>query len=283
MVRRPVAPHFYSGDCAAQVEEFLADFEPPAEPARPIAGLVPHAGWVYSGAVAARVISCLRPAAPQTFILFGAVHSWGVQPGAVYPSGAWDTPVGEVEVDEELARRLIETCSDYLTNDPNSHTREHSIEVQLPMIKLLYPEARIVPIAMPPSPAADRAGRCVGTALANQDRRVAVLGSSDLTHYGPSYGFAPWGTGPEAKEQMRQNDQRLIDLVLALHADRVVAEASARSNACGGGAIAATTAAARALGAEQAALVEYTTSHDVMNESDESFQMAVGYAGIIFG
>ena len=283
MKRAPVARPFYSGDCAAQIDAFLAGFEPPAEPAEPIAGLVPHAGWAYSGAVAAKVIRSLQKTKPETFVIFGAVHAWGMREGAVYAAGSWETPLGDVAVDEELAAALIERCSDHLTDDPASHAQEHSIEVQVPMIKVLHPAARIVPIAMPPAETAFAAGAAVGAALADCGRRVAVLGSTDLTHYGPNYGFAPWGRGPAAREKMRENDRRIIDLALAFEPEAVVAEAAANSNACGAGAIAATVAAAGAMGADQAALIDYTTSHDVMGDPPEAFQMAVGYAGILFG
>ncbi len=283
MKRRPVAPHFYSGDCAEQIENFLAGFEPPSEPAKPSAGIVPHAGWVFSGAVAAKVVKCLQAASPEAFVIFGAVHSWGAKHGAVYPTGSWDTPLGEVEVDAELAKLLLEKCSQHLTSDPGSHAQEHSIEVQVPIIKHLHPEARIVPIAMPPGPEAAAAGAAVGSVLRGSGRRTAVLGSTDLTHYGPSYGFAPWGVGSAALEKMHQNDRRIIDLALGFEADKVVGEAQKNSNACGAGAVAATVAAAAASGAGKSALVEYTTSHDVMDERPDAFQMAVGYAGIIFG
>ena len=283
MKRRPVAPHFYSGDCAGQIEKFLAGFEPPAESANALAGIVPHAGWAYSGAVAAKVIKCLQALKPDAFVIFGAVHAWGVEEGAVDPAGSWDTPLGEVDVDEELAELLLDKCAKCLTSAPGSHAQEHSIEVQVPMIKCLHPEAGIVPIAMPPGANVAAAGAAVGAALAESDRKVAVLGSTDLTHYGPSYGFTPWGTGAEARKKMHKNDRRIIDLALAFEADKVVAEAHANSNACGAGAVAATVAAAKAMGAGQATLIEYTTSHDVMGDPPDAFTMAVGYAGILFG
>jgi len=283
MLRRPVARQFYPGDSAAQIETFLAGFEPPSDPAEPVAGLVPHAGWAYSGAVAAKVVKSLQKTSPQTFVIFGAVHSWGVADGAVYPSGSWETPLGEVPVDEELAAFLLEKCPGHLRSDADSHAQEHSIEVQVPMIEILHPGARIVPIAMPPMSSAAAAGAAVGAALAEADKPVAVLGSTDLTHYGRNYGFAPWGVGAAARDKMRENDRRIIDLALGLDAEAVVAEAAANSNACGAGAIAATVAAAKAMGAGRAALVDYTTSHDVMGDPPDTFQMAVGYAGILFG
>jgi AmmeMemoRadiSam system protein B len=283
MTRRAVAPHFYSGDCAAQVDGFLAGFTPPDELAQPIAGLVPHAGWLYSGAVAAKVIKCLQAASPESVVIFGAVHSWGVQDGAVYAAGAWATPGGELAVDEALAATLLEQCAGRLTDDADSHANEHSIEVQVPLIEQLLPGVPIVPIAMPPTAKAAATGSAVGAALLGAGKRVAVLGSTDLTHYGSSYGFTPWGVGAAAHRKMQENDRRIIDLALAFDADKVVEEAHRSSNACGAGAIAATVAAARAMGADKAALVEYITSHDMMGEPPEAFQMAVGYGGLIFG
>jgi len=283
MKRRPVALQFYAGDCSAQIDAFLKGFRPPAEPVAPIAGIVPHAGWVYSGAVAAKVIKSLQARSPEAFVIFGAVHSWGAEAGAVYASGSWDTPLGEAAVDEELAGLLLEKCPRELTDDPASHAQEHSIEVQIPMIKHLHPAAGIVPIAMPPTPNAAAVGTAVGAALAECGKTVAVLGSTDLAHYGANYGFAPWGAGAGARERMHENDRRIIDLALSYAADEIVAEARRSSNACGAGAIAATVAAAKAMGAGRAALVEYTTSHDVMGDPPDAFQMAVGYAGILFG
>ncbi len=283
MKRRPVALQFYAGDCAAQIDAFLAGFKPPEEPAGPLAGIVPHAGWAYSGAVAAKVIKSLQPASPETFVIFGAVHSWGVTEGAVYAAGSWDTPLGELAIDEALAKLLLEKCSRELTDDPASHAEEHSIEVQTPIIKHLCPNAGLVPIAMPPTANAAAIRTAVGAALAECGKKVAVLGSTDLTHYGANYRFAPWGTGAAAREKMHENDRRIIDLALTFAADDIVAEADRSSNACGPGAIAATAAAAKAMGADKAALIEYTTSHDVMGDPPDAFQMAVGYAGILFG
>jgi MEMO1 family protein len=283
MIRQPVASQFYAGAGPDQIDRFLAGFTPPDTPEHPFAGIVPHAGWSCSGAVAAKVIATLRAAKPETLVLFGAVHAWGVAEGGVYPDGAWATPFGEVAVDAELAELLLDRCPDALTADPQAHAREHAIEVQVPMIKHLHPGAQIVPIAMPPSPRAAAVGEAVGKVLAEAGRPVAVLGSTDLTHYGPNYGFVPWGTGPEAGEKMRANDRRMIDLILDFRAEAVQAEAEEHANACGPGAIAATVAAAKAMGAAQATLVEYTTSHEVLREASNRFDLAVGYAGIVFG
>src|SRR3972149_6706199 len=98
-VRRPAAPHFYAGDCVRATERFLRGFTPPAQPERVVAGIVPHAGWQYSGAVAAKVFESIRQKTPPaTFVFYGAVHQWagGI---AVYARGSWSTPLGDIAVD----------------------------------------------------------------------------------------------------------------------------------------------------------------------------------------
>lgn len=279
--RRPQAAGFYQSECNPErIEGYVAGFVSPAEPARPVAGVVPHAGWQYSGAVAAKVFRTLRErGSPRSFVLLGAVHRWGVDRNAVYASGSWQTPLGPVEVDELLARELLLRLPRDLAEDPAAHEGEHSLEVQVPFIRHFFPEAKIVPIAVPPGPGAVALGEGLGRALSGRDDAV-VIGSTDLTHYGAPYGFAPAGEGPEAREWMRENDRRMLHLVTGLEAEEIAAEARTHHNACGYGALAAAVAAARALGAPRGVLLEYTTSHDVAGE--RHFTMAVGYAGVVF-
>jgi AmmeMemoRadiSam system protein B len=157
---------------------------------------------------------------------------------------------------------------------------EHSIEVQIPFLQYLFPDAQILPVMVPPDRHAPVLGQKIGEYLAGQDKQVCVLGSTDLTHYGPSFWFTSYGTGAEALAQMKENDQRIIDMVVRMQAEMVVTEAEEHRNACGAGAIAATVAAANALGAERGYLLEHTTSQDVMPERPATD--FVGYAGIIF-
>ena len=117
--------------------------------------------------------------------------------------------------------------------------------------------------------------------LRHPARMQPIVGTTDLTHYGRAYyGFAPAGAGERALEWARANDEQVLDLILAMRAEDIVAEAAAHHNACGGGAIAGTIAAARALGAEKGYLLEYTTSHDVMPRGPATD--FVGYAAIVF-
>jgi AmmeMemoRadiSam system protein B len=246
-----------------------------------VAGIVPHAGWIFSGAVAAKVFKCISAkAGPDTFILLGAVHTGRPRGNSLYSRGAWATPLGDVKIDEDVAATLIKALAGDVSEDPYAHEGEHSLEVQVPFIKFLCPEAKIVPIAIPPDENAHITGRKIGEAAAGAGKKIVVVGTTDLTHYGDPYGFTPFGYGPGAKKRMRENDARIIELALLMRADDIRKEAQKSHNACGSGAMAATVAAAKAMGAEKGHLLEYTTSHDVMAEGE--FDMAVGYAGIVF-
>jgi AmmeMemoRadiSam system protein B len=280
-MRHPaVAGMFYprsESECRRLLDECLANAQAPQEAA--VGGIVPHAGWVFSGPTAAKVIRAL-PSDLRDVVLFGAVHLRGVPGPALYPRGAWWTPLGPVEVDEELGKEICEACGDLLAQDAEAHEGEHSIEVQVPFLRYRFPAARIVPIAVPPCQSAAELGSRIGRTLAGRPG-VAVLGSSDLTHYGPRYGFAPHGGGAAARKWVREvNDRAIIDVMLDLRADAVLAEFERHENACGPGAIAATLAAARAGGHAHGRLLEYTTSADVRPEwGGEDF---VGYAGVIY-
>lgn len=279
-VRAPCARPFYPGDCAQAIQRFLKGFAPPVEPGHAVAGIVPHAGWPYSGAVAAKVFAGIREKGkPDTFIIFGAVHRWaGIN--AVYGHGAWGTPLGDAEVDQALASRILEEAGEWVCEEPHAHSGEHSIEVQLPFIKYLFPKARIVPIAVNPDPRAVPLGRRIGEILREYDGKVVVIGSSDLTHYGDVYAFTPAGYGPQAHEWVRENDARIVRLAEQMKASEIPTEAGQHHNACGAGALAATVAAAQIAGAQRGYLVDYTTSYDVVPEG--VFRMAVGYAGLLF-
>lgn len=272
---------FDESSCRQQIQECLGEYHPPAEPVQVVAGIVPHAGWVFSGPTTGKVFKSIQEkASPKTFLIFGAVHVWGVGHAALFPEGDWETPCGTVTIDATLAERILESVADFVTADPSAHAREHSIEVQVPFIKQLFPEAQIVPIMVSPSLEASRLGKEIGKVLAEANADVMVLGSTDLTHYGPSFGFTPYGIGTEALQRMKENDRRIIDLAIQMQADSVVQEAEHHRNACGSGAIAATVAAAKELGAERGHLLEHITSQEVM--PDRQALDAVGYAGIIF-
>lgn len=283
--RRPVvAGRFYPGGerCLSAAREMLDGAgEPP--PGEAVGGIAPHAGWTYSGKLAAKTVNALAAGRPETVVLFTALHSWGVKTPAVYPEGAWETPAGLVTVDSELASALLAEAGDLVASDPLAHAEEHSGEVVVPFIQAALPGAKILPVAVPPSPRAHEVGEAAAKAAKGSGRKAVSVGSTDLSHYGRSaYGWAPKGEGRKALAWVRDvNDRRMVDLMLALEGEKVVAEAERSRNACGSGAVAAAIGWAREMGAARGVLLEYTTSHDVMRE-EEHPTMFVGYAAVVF-
>jgi AmmeMemoRadiSam system protein B len=220
---------------------------------------------------------------PEVMVLFGGVHRYRGREAALFGTGRWETPLGPVEIDARLAERIL-GHTNLIVDDPYAHEDEHSLEVQMPFIRHLFPAAKVVPLMVPVNNRAHEVGEAVGRTLSAYDYDALVVGTTDLTHYGPGYGFAPEGVGADGNSWAKEiNDRRFIELVCQMKATELVAEATVHKNACNAGATAATVAAVQALGATQGVLLEHTTSSEVLagklgGDSHDS----VGYAGIIF-
>ncbi|HPD29419.1 MAG TPA: AmmeMemoRadiSam system protein B [Phycisphaerae bacterium] len=287
-IREPaVAGQFYPGSrrqCEQEIAALLAKVGEPAKfTGLAVGGIVPHAGWVFSGAVAAEVIALLaRQGTVETFVVFGAMHRYGGRAaGAVFASGAWETPLGRIDVDEELADAVL-AGSEMLAEDAAAHDLEHAVEVQVPFIQHLAPSARILPLIVPPSASAPAVGAAVAEQAKALGRKAVFVGSTDLTHYGPRYRFTPMGCGPEALRWAKEvNDRRLLELVEALKSDQIVPEAIEHHNACGSGAVAAAMEAGKVMGADRAYVLRHTTSNEVARDRLGESADAVGYAGVV--
>jgi AmmeMemoRadiSam system protein B len=242
-----------------------------------VGGIVPHAGWYFSGNIACNVISCLAAGpAPDVLVIFG-MHLPSGSTNYIMTEGAWETPFGDLEIEARLAVGLAEEFPFHVEN-AYAFTPDNTIELQLPFIKYFFDKAKIVPMGVPPVKQSLEIGtRAVD--MANQlGLTVKVIGSTDLTHYGSNYGFLSKGTGAKALEWVKtENDRRIIDAMLAMDPDRVMDEARANRNACCAGAAATAIAAAKHLGADRAKKLTYATSHD--KSPGDSF---VGYVGILF-
>ncbi len=294
MIREPVfAGRFYADgevECRAAIDACLRSAEDDVGKAtavtqrdRIVGCVLPHAGWMFSGAVAART---LREVAarqhPQVLVIFGAIHVPGVAVASIFERGAWETPLGLASIDDRLSERLMGQTG-LLHSDPHAHDQEHSIEVEIPFVQHLLPDTLIVPIMVPADGQAASLGNAVGRACRSYGVRAAFACSTDLTHYGPSFGFTPQGVGEAGVHWAKEvNDRRMINLMLAMDGENAVEEAGRHRNACGSGAIAATLQACKALGADQATLLEHTTSCAVGKAlGHRSDNDSVGYAGMI--
>ncbi|MGB2822603.1 MAG: AmmeMemoRadiSam system protein B, partial [Phycisphaerae bacterium] len=281
------AGSFYPAEpaaCRREAAKLIAAAKLPADlPKRICGGIVPHAGWAYSGRLSALTLKALAAGGEyDTLVIFGADHWGAAKVGEVFDSGLWQTPLGNVAVDERVAKAIV-GAADCLRANPGCHAREHAIEVQVPLVKLILPKAKIVPITVPASEVAVQIGRAVGKVLAAKFPSAAVVGSTDLSHHGGHFP-APGGRGEAGMLWAEKNDRRMLDLIEALAAEKVIGEYKKRANACGPGAVAATLAACRILGAKRGRCLAYTNSYRVLRRMAPSItdDTTVGYASVIF-
>ena len=263
-----------ASECEREINNFLNDATvSPSSKNKLTGGIVPHAGWYFSGSIACNVINYLKKGnAPDVFVIFG-MHLGIEHPCYIMKEGAWETPFGNVQIEKEFAGELVKRFNF------NVETPEYfTVELQLPFIKYFFSNTKIVPIGVPPVKKSLDIGRAVADISTKLDIDIKVIGSTDLTHYGLNYGFMPEGIGYSAVDWVRKvNDKKIIDIMLEMDPDRVISEALKHQNACCSGAAATAIAAATQLGADHADAIVYATSYD--KGPSDSF---VGYTGIVF-
>jgi len=262
--RAAVAGSWYPGTSdriVAEVESYLAAVPSADLPGRLVGLISPHAGLRYSGPVAAFGYAQLRGRRVGTVVLVGPSHRMAFRGSAVYASGSFETPLGRIPIDEALAASLI-ASGQGVSDDPEPHLQEHSLELQLPFLQHLVPELRIVPVVMGEQTRKSVEGLAAGLVAAAAGHDVLLLASSDLSHFNPA---------PVA----RSLDAEVIGDVERYAPDELMARLEAQpDHACGGGPIVAVMKAARELGANRAAVLRYGDSGDV-GERDKS--QVVGY------
>jgi MEMO1 family protein len=266
MRRHPaVAGQFYRGTSTALQEQVAEYLRPDAEKTVALGVVSPHAGLMYSGAVAGALYSRLR--LPDTIVLIGPNHTGLGAPVSLMPEGTWDTPLGSVEIDNTLARAILSQSS-RIQADTLAHLHEHSLEVQLPFIQSLKKDFRIVPIQMLDT----RFDTCmdVGRAMAEAIREtgggdVLVVASSDMSHY-------------EQADRAKKKDFLAIGRILELDPRGLYQTVKEHGiTMCGYGPAVAMLNCSILRGATRAELVRYSNSGDVSGDYDQ----VVGYAGVI--
>ena len=231
-----------------------------------IALVAPHAGLLYSGPVAAHAYALLRGRRFDLVVLVGPSHFVGFTGVAVYARGGFETPFGVVEVDAGCAEALMR-ATPIVREHPSAHAREHSLEMQLPFVQRLLPQAKIVPLVM--GYQTDETARALAGALGDvlYARDALIVASSDLSHYQP----APTAAALDAV---------VTDCVARFDADALQRALDARpDHACGGGPMVATLRAARLLGARDAVVLDYADSGDVSGDKSA----VVGYMAAAIG
>jgi AmmeMemoRadiSam system protein B len=266
MDRQPVvAGRFYDADparLASEVDGYLAAATPGA--GRTLLAMVPHAGYVYSGAVCGRTLA--RAALAPTVLLLGPNHTGLGRPFALWPDGVWRVPGASLPVDTELASALL-AADPRIEPDTAAHLREHSIEVILPFLHRLDPSVTIVPLAIASRVFEDveGVGRAIGRALAAFSRPVSVVVSSDMSHY-------------VSHDDARRLDSLALDAAVALDPRGLFDAVRAHSiSMCGVLPMTAGLYAALEMGATRGQLAAYATSGEVSGDYDQ----VVGYAGVL--
>ncbi|MEW6359515.1 MAG: AmmeMemoRadiSam system protein B [Planctomycetota bacterium] len=279
--RANFAGSWYDGGsraCRATIEKYIADAKDlSSDKIKRIGGVVPHAGWSFSGQIACNVFHCLKTGTdPDVVVIFGT-HLAPAYPNMIMVEGEWETPLGNIEIDGDFAARLVEGF-DFSVQDPASAPPDNTIELQLPFVKYFFPKAKLVPVSAAPTKTAAQIGERAAQIAQESDTPVRFIGSTDLTHYGPNYMFVTHGMGEESLKWVRDvNDKRIVDMMISLQAESIVTEGLQHDNTCCPGAAAAAIAAGKKMGAAEAELLIYMTSYDV--HPNASF---VGYAGIVF-
>jgi AmmeMemoRadiSam system protein B len=265
MRRSPaVAGQFYHEDPARLSHQVAQYINTRSRKDDAIGIVVPHAGLVYSGAVAGAVYSAIN--FPKTFLMLGPNHTGLGEQIAIVDTGEWEIPSGVVKVDRKLASRILLNATG-VTRDSQAHIFEHSLEVQLPFITFLSKEVSIVPIAIRSASFTEcmALAETIAHVVKSIDYPVTILASSDMSHY-------------LSDKTARLKDKRAIDKMLDIDPgglyDSVIHE---KISMCGYLPVTIMLAASKLLGAKATQLVKYMTSGEVSGDYDN----VVGYAGII--
>jgi len=226
-----------------------------------IAIVVPHAGYYYSGPVAAHAYKKLAEDGRfDTAIILGPNHSGYGPPVSLWAGDNWSTPLGEVKVNKELAHKFL---GEVISADKSAHLYEHSIEVQLPWLQYLYKDIKIVPIVMMAQDI--ETATAVGKAIAQTSDNLIIIASSDFTHYEP-HSIAT------------EKDASMIEAITNLEEEELYRRREhLNCTMCGYGPVASAIVAAKEMGATRADLLKYATSGDTSGD----YSQVVGYGSIV--
>jgi AmmeMemoRadiSam system protein B len=268
-VRKPaVAGRWYPqrpDELVAEVDRYLSAANEAAAFTRVLALIAPHAGLMYSGPVAAYGYRLLREIAPEVVVLVGPSHFIGFEGVSIYCGAAFDTPLGQASLDATMSEAFLQ--SPLVRDLPGPHEREHSLEMQLPFVRRVAPEATIVPLLM--GYQTSDVSRQLGDVLASvvRGRRAVMVASSDLSHYHDS-------------DTASRLDRVVLECVERFDAEQLQRALDTRpEHACGGGPMVAVMRAATLLGATAGAVLHYADSGDVSGDKTS----VVGYMAAAFG
>lgn len=283
MYRPPyVAGSFYPGDKSAlkkMIEKFMGEAKKDIDfidEGRYAGVLCPHAGYVYSGKTQAHSYYYLSNSPPETFVILGPNHTGRGLPVALMDKGLWETPFGEIKINEELASKIIEK-SGFIGVDSSAHKYEHSIEVQLPFLQYIKKDITFVPICMGIQD--KETALEIGKAIAKSSKEpLGVIASSDLVHYGSRFGYNPLkGNKEETLSWIKKNDMEILKMAENFDIDGLYQFIESKDyTACGYGPLSAMLSSMKELGAKKARILDYSNSY----ETSGDYSAVVGYGSV---
>jgi AmmeMemoRadiSam system protein B len=273
--RRNLAEGWYPAD-ASEIRSLVSEWTRLQKNLSAFAIMAPHAGWYFSGDLAAKAVWALRDC--DTVVILGG-HLRRGDPILFAEEGRFDCTVREAENDLQILGVLTSELKDGgIKEIAPDRDIDNSVEILLPIAALKFPQAELVWLRVPPDYKARELGSALARAAASCGKRLSVIASTDLTHYGPNYGFMPHGVGESAVAWVREaNDRGFIAAALSMDTDKVLAHARDRFSACSSGAVAAAISFSFNSGAKRGLLIGHKLSYDV--QPDRSF---VGYAAVAF-
>ena len=233
--------------------------------------VVPHAGWFFSGKLAFGAISSLRRDCSTVVVIGGHMAPGGGILAA--PEEGYETPLGVLPADKLLLDKL-QSELDILEDN----FADNTVEIQLPILAYCMKGKRALYMRVSPSEEAVKLGKKLAELNKEGEMDLTVIGSTDLTHYGPSYGFTPKGVGSKARQWVEEvNDKKIIDAMVEMDSEQILKAGNEEKAACSAGAAAAASAFAKELGVNRGTLLDHYTSASI-HPGDSM----VGYAGIIY-
>lgn len=230
--------------------------------------LAPHAGYVYSGPIAAHsYYKLVEDGFPETFIILCPNHT-GLGSGvSTFIEGEWETPIGKVEIDSKFAEKLVSNA-DIIDSDSSAHLQEHSCEVQIPFLQYFSRDFKVVPVCMwmQDLETSSEVGISIKKTAEELERDIVVIASSDFTHYKPH-------------DVAYQNDIQVLAAIKAMDEKLMMTRVGELNvTMCGYGPVASTIIASRELGAQNCDILKYATSGDITGD----YSSVVGYASAVF-
>lgn len=265
MIREPIANGQFYPSQSQQINDFVKELSLKKEQKISAKGIIlPHAGYIYSGKVAATTINAVLPR--KTIIILGPNHTGEGETFSLWPQGKWLLPAGPIGIDSQLAGSILGK-GDFIVCDESAHINEHSIEVELPLLKYFFGDFEFVPICCKISDknSYEKVATQIFEAIKNIKNDVLLIASTDLTHYEP-------------ESSARKKDRAVIEAIINLDEAELLNKVDTLSiSMCGVAPVAILILVLKKIGAKKSVITLYETSAEVSKDSSS----VVGYAGVV--